>query len=194
MSWKPCSKRYSFLIQDETCVALVDRHDIIPLLINLLALEIKRLGQVSMVLAIDSTEEERKETKDHVKSIIQVIHAVVGTFKNLSLASQVRNKLGACIDIITELLSFEGVKVVQFGAVGILKNLSISIENTFKIVTSEFKKDFQSNVIPLETPLYKIVEFLWKCTEDSDASIRSEGGRLFANLIKTCHQAQGIFY
>jgi hypothetical protein len=109
---------------DETCKELVKTHDVVPALLKLLKDEMARLNSARHDVT-DLSPEERKDAKDELKSIIQVLHAVIGTLKNLSLAVSVREDLGAgdLVDQVAEFLTKDGVKVIQFGAIGILKNI-----------------------------------------------------------------------
>ena len=115
---------YCVLITDETCKELVKTHDVVPALLKLLKNEMARLNSARHDVT-DLTPDQRKDAKDELKSIIQVLHAVIGTLKNLSLAVSVREDLGSgdLVDLVAEFLTKDGVKVIQFGAIGILKNI-----------------------------------------------------------------------
>jgi hypothetical protein len=192
---------------DETCRELVKTHDVVPALLKLLKEEMGRLNSARQDVT-DLTPEGRKDAKEELKSIIQVLHAVIGTLKNLSLAVSVREDLGSgdLVDLVAKFLTKDGVKVIQFGAIGILKNicqdngnrsgLTRLDRNTYRIITGEVLND--SRLTEAEpkygVPLQSLVKFIWKAVEDNDTGIRSEGGRCIANLVRCCHQAQSMSY
>lgn len=110
---------------DETCRELVKTHKVVPALLDLLQDEMSRLGAARHDVT-DLSADERKEAKDELKSIIQVLHAVIGTLKNLSLASCLKEDIGnngKLVELLSELLTCEGIKVIQFGAIGVFKNI-----------------------------------------------------------------------
>jgi len=177
---------------DQTCEALVKIHNVVPALMKLFSLEMIRLNSAKHDIT-QIEEEERKEAKDELKSIVQVIHAVIGALKNLSLAPCVRDEIGSTgiIEFLAEFLVKDGVKLCQFGAIGVFKNLCQENErNTHRLITGTELVGSLADAAPTYgTPLKRLVKFLWKAVDDNDTGIRSEGGRCIANMVRCCHHA-----
>lgn len=175
---------------DETSTKLLHDYDTGAALLELLRMEVNRfMGNF--------------QVKEEFKSLVKVLHAVVGTFKNLSLTAGNKARLGelGVIPVISKVLEFEGIKPVQYGVVVVLKNLCAlgHVENAYRIIMNT---DPPSNVsipdIPLNasdyettqtsTPLHLVMKMLSRATGDNDLGVRSEGSRVIVNLIKTCYQ------
>ncbi|KAJ3411499.1 hypothetical protein HDV05_002107 [Chytridiales sp. JEL 0842] len=175
---------------DDTCALLTKKHQVGPALLELLNLEMDRV----------KTSGVREETK----SCIKVLHAVVGAFKNLSLAKPDRAILGdlGIIGPIASLLEIEGVKPVHLQCVGVLKNLC-SVENevnVYRVLTGlDPKNETKIARLPVPesatvisskkplTPFQKLIRHIWRATGDNLAGIRNEGGRVIVNLVRTSH-------
>ncbi|KAJ3225596.1 hypothetical protein HK099_006536 [Clydaea vesicula] len=185
---------------DESCEILVKSHNIVENLLNLMHLEMKRLNPESFNISFDSSNEDKKHAKDEIKSIIQVLHAVVGSLRNLSLAANVRNILGeiGVIEAIGELLEKGGIKIAQLGGVTILKNLAKdNLQNCYRIITGEAHNNSSLSTTEAAlptltnlTPLQKMISLVWKAVEDNDSGIRNEGGRCISNLVRCCHYSK----
>ncbi|KAJ3038533.1 Rap1 GTPase-GDP dissociation stimulator 1 [Rhizophlyctis rosea] len=174
---------------DETCKALVHRHGVAQSLLDLLGLEIDRL----------KTSGLREETK----STIKVLHAVVGALKNLSLAADDRPILGSIgvIPVVSQLLDIEGIKPVQYGCVGVLKNLCAGTNdaNVYRVLsaTEPPSPDAGLATLPVpdaieNTPFGKLISLIWNATGDNDTGIRNEGGRVIVNIIRAAHRARAL--
>ncbi|KAJ3286654.1 Rap1 GTPase-GDP dissociation stimulator 1 [Borealophlyctis nickersoniae] len=176
---------------DETCTALVHRHGVAQDLLDLLKLEIGRVRASGV----------REETKSTVK----VLHAVIGALKNLSLAAPDRAILGSLgtVGPVAELLEIEGVKPVQYGCVGILKNLCAGFNeaNAYRVITGQEPPSDHVDLAKMEapaslagTPLGKLISLIWTSTGDNDTGIRNEGGRVIVNISRTCHRAKALHF
>ncbi|KAI8806467.1 armadillo-type protein [Cladochytrium replicatum] len=166
---------------DRTCQLLVTEHGVADDLLALMKLEIKRIGDGSA----------------DMRSINKVLHAVVGTFKNLSLAVSNRSTLGdrGLVGVCTSVLDMEGLKPLQYGCVGVLKNLcNANFRNTYRTITGlEPPATGIPTPVPkaAKTPLGSLVGLVWKATGDNDTGIRTEGGRAIVQLIRVCSTTQG---
>ncbi|KAJ3055918.1 Rap1 GTPase-GDP dissociation stimulator 1 [Rhizophlyctis rosea] len=194
---------------DETCAALVHQHGVAQSVLDLLKLEIDRLRASGV----------REETK----STIKVLHAVIGALKNLSLAAEDRAILGniGVIPAVAQLLEIEGIKPVQYGCVGILKNLCAGNngmdEKQSRLRTATFTDVSESNVyrvisgleppspeaglasLPVpaaidNTPFGKLIALIWNATGDNDMGIRNEGGRFIVNVVRLAHRVKALQY
>ncbi|KNC97857.1 uncharacterized protein SPPG_06853 [Spizellomyces punctatus DAOM BR117] len=169
---------------DETCVSLVQEHDVARALLNLLALEVSRV----------------KQSGTELKSTVKVLHAVMGSLKNLSLAAANRPIMGAMgvIPKVADLLEIPNIKPVQYGATGVLKNLCSGDNeaNVYRIISGQEPPggiNLSQCSVPSagpKTPLGKVITLVWTATGDNDTGIRNEGGRLLVNLIRACHRGR----
>ncbi|TPX71475.1 hypothetical protein SpCBS45565_g01105 [Spizellomyces sp. 'palustris'] len=169
---------------DETCVALVQEHDVARALLNLLALEVSRV----------------KQSGTELKSTVKVLHAVMGSLKNLSLAAANRPIMGAMgvIPKVADLLEIPNIKPVQYGATGVLKNLCSGDNeaNVYRIISGQEPPagtNLSQCSVPSagrKTPMGKVITLVWTATGDNDTGIRNEGGRLLVNLIRACHRGR----
>ncbi|KAJ3068209.1 Rap1 GTPase-GDP dissociation stimulator 1 [Podochytrium sp. JEL0797] len=185
---------------DDACNVLVGKHEVAPALLALLEMEVERVKKGSAGMA-----EGDVKGVGEVKSCVKVIHAVVGAFKNLSIAVADRKTLGAIgvINPIAKLLDLDVLKPVHFQCIGVLKNLCAGSNelNAYRIITgleppagetkvSKLPTDGTSAlVIQSKTPLNKLVKYIWKATGDNLTGVRNEGGRVIVNLVRTCHLA-----
>ncbi|KAJ3028135.1 UNVERIFIED_CONTAM: Rap1 GTPase-GDP dissociation stimulator 1 [Siphonaria sp. JEL0065] len=186
---------------DEACAALVNQHGVAVALLGLLALEVERV-KVGTAAMSDAGEGATVAVND-VKSCVKVVHAVVGAFKNLSIAVADRKQLGALgiIKPIASLLDIEVMKPVHFGCIGVLKNLCSGNGNelnAYRVITgldvaSEDQKVAKLSAASItpqsKTPLNKLIKYIWKATGDNLTGVRNEGGRVIVNLVRTCHLA-----
>ncbi|KAJ3082996.1 Rap1 GTPase-GDP dissociation stimulator 1, partial [Quaeritorhiza haematococci] len=191
---------------DDTCVILVRDHNVADGLLQLLKLEMVRLNDRMNQVKTSDPNGSFTSLREEVKGIVKVLHAVVGALKNMSLAVADRPILGSLgvIGPVAELFEVEGVKPVQYGCVGILKNLCAANNeyNTYRVIAgleppTGAAEPLASLPLPesptgttaSRTPLNKLISLIWKATGDNDTGIRNEGGRAVANLIRTCSGA-----
>ncbi|KAI9104575.1 armadillo-type protein [Phlyctochytrium arcticum] len=173
---------------DETCVKLVKEYAVDKAVVELLGLEIERM----------------KQQKPDQKSTIKVLHAVVGSLKNLTLAAANRPVMGTLpvVERVADLYELPGIKPVQYGAVGVLKNLcgGDNDANAYRIVTGQNPPAGSADLVswPVtstpgqKTPLNRVVSLIWSATGDNDTGIRNEGGRLLVNLVRAAHRSKAI--
>ena len=107
-------------ILDGTCSKLIHDYQVGPLLLELLQLETNRLESIYSALA-----DRVRPAKGELKSIVKVLHATMGAFKNLSLGEAYKTTLGDLdlIPVIMTILQMDGVHVLHYSGVVILKNL-----------------------------------------------------------------------
>ncbi|ORY51791.1 hypothetical protein BCR33DRAFT_711986 [Rhizoclosmatium globosum] len=181
---------------DEACRALVMDHGVADALLALLTMEMERVKAGSALMAAGTS------AVNEIKSCVKVIHAVVGAFKNLSIAVADRKVLGqlGIIKPIAGLLDIEVVQPVHFPCIGVLKNLCAGGNelNAFRIITGleppanetkVAKLDISSVTPQSKTPLTKLIKHIWKATGDNLTNVRNEGGRVIVNLVRTSHLA-----
>ena len=119
------------------------------------------------------------------------------------------------IDCVMSIFEINGIKPIQYGCIGILKNLTADNNGIARwFCRKYFMNDLDANVYRLLTglkpphdmvnlsampaenpnvsPLNRLVSFIWKATDDNDTGIRNEGGRVIVNIVKTCHRSQGM--
>ncbi|TPX38360.1 hypothetical protein SmJEL517_g00347 [Synchytrium microbalum] len=175
---------------DETCATLVKTHNVVPALVKLLRLETERLRMA--------------QTGEDTKMGLKVVHAVIGALKNLSLASADRTIMGdlGVINAVAGVFDLENIKPVQYGCVGIIKNLcgGQNEANVYRTIggvdppppTNDFKLETaEVPIVPgIKTPLARIISLIWRATGDSDTGIRNEGGRVIVNLTRSSHRAR----
>ncbi|KAI9001873.1 hypothetical protein BC832DRAFT_122634 [Gaertneriomyces semiglobifer] len=171
---------------DITCNILVTQHGVAEALLSLLRLEVTRVQQGG----------------GELKSTVKVLHAAVGALKNLSLAVANRQILGSMgvIPAVAELLELQGVKPVQQGGIGILKNLCAgdNAANIYRTITGlSPPSDGTLATWPApsptdKTPLRSIISLIWNATGDNDTGIRYEGGRLISHLVRGCVSSSAL--
>ncbi|KAJ3241821.1 Rap1 GTPase-GDP dissociation stimulator 1, partial [Chytriomyces hyalinus] len=195
---------------DKACTLLIQEHAVDISLLKLLSLEVGRVKAGSASLAASSGAVEKAgdglsvastNAVNEIRSCVKVIHAVVGAFKNLSIAASERKTLGShgIIQPISELLEIENLQPVHFQCIGVLKNLCAggNALNSYRIVTGleppvalEDKVSKMSlENIASKTPFSRVIRYIWKSTGDNLSGIRNEGGRVVANLIRSAHLA-----
>ncbi|TPX39303.1 hypothetical protein SeMB42_g06383 [Synchytrium endobioticum] len=173
---------------DETCAALVKIHNVVPALVKLLRQETVKLKVA--------------EVGEDTKMGLKVVHAVIGSLKNLSLASADRAIMGdlGVINAVAEVFDLDNIKPVQYGCVGIVKNLcggqnEPNVLRTIAGVDPPSSTGFTlaAAAVPppgTRTPLSRIISLIWKATGDNDTGIRNEGGRVVVNLVRSAHRAK----
>ncbi|KAI8843942.1 armadillo-type protein [Chytriomyces cf. hyalinus JEL632] len=193
---------------DKACTLLVQEHAVDVSLMELLSLEVGRvkagsasLSAISGAVGDGSSSVASSNAVNEIRSCVKVIHAVVGAFKNLSIAASERKTLGSrgIIQPISELLEIENLQPVHFQCIGVLKNLCAggNALNSYRIVTGlepplaledKISKMSLDN-ISSKTPFSRVIRYIWKSTGDNLSGIRNEGGRVVANLIRSAHLA-----
>ncbi|KAI9207738.1 armadillo-type protein [Polychytrium aggregatum] len=171
---------------DLTCAILVQKYDVCSALIELLYLEGSRL--------------KKEGVKETTKSCVKVLHAVVGALKNLSIAVDNRPIMGSLgtIAATTSLLELDDLKPVQYGCVGILKNLCSSGNNAniIRVLTGSDPLLGQSlrtiTSVPPKAPFRQVISLIWRSTNDSESGIRNEGGRMIGNIIRAIHTENAL--
>ncbi|KAJ3310231.1 Rap1 GTPase-GDP dissociation stimulator 1 [Boothiomyces sp. JEL0838] len=177
---------------DKTCLKLVKEHGVVEPLLQLAQIEINRLNII--------------HNKSEIKPVIKVIHAVIGAFKNLSLAVGAREILGTLgtINTATAVLQLNHMKPVLVGCIGILKNLCAGENgngflyvdaNTYRIMTGlnppeGTLKDMPASPPDALSPLGKVIRLIWNISDDTDGGIRTEGGRLIVNVIRAINRTK----
>ncbi|KAJ3271114.1 hypothetical protein HDV01_007051 [Terramyces sp. JEL0728] len=163
----------------------VKDHGVVEPLLQLAQIEINRLNII--------------HNKAEIKPVIKVIHAVIGAFKNLSLAAGAREMLGrlGTINTATAVLQLNHMKPVLVGCIGILKNLCAgeNDENTYRIITGlnpseDTLKDMQPSAPDALSPLGKVIRLIWNISDDTDGGIRTEGGRLIVNVVRAINRTK----
>ncbi|KAI9331968.1 armadillo-type protein [Obelidium mucronatum] len=177
---------------DEACAALINQHGVAVALLALLGLEVERVKAGTLAMA-EGGDGAQLAVND-IKSCVKVVHAVVGAFKNLTIAVADRKSLGALgiIKPIASLLDIEVMKPVHFGCIGVLKNLCSGSGNGLDVTSEDQKaaKLSAASITPQsKTPLNKLIKYIWKATGDNMTGVRNEGGRVIVNLVRTCHLA-----
>ncbi|KAI8898642.1 armadillo-type protein [Globomyces pollinis-pini] len=173
---------------DESCYKLVYDHHIVSPLVKLLKVESERLKSDSI---------ERTESKH----LIRVLHAVIGAFKNLSLAEKVRSEVGELetINTIVSLFELDHLKLIYVACIGIIRNLCAGDNdiNLYRILsgTNPDQSDLaqMTQFDPNTTsPVGKIIRLVWNVNDDHDGGIRTEGGRVIVNIIKAIHKRKAL--
>ncbi|KAJ2997127.1 hypothetical protein HDV02_005868 [Globomyces sp. JEL0801] len=172
-------------------------HHIVSPLVKLLKVESERLKSDSI---------ERTESKH----LIRVLHAVIGAFKNLSLAGRtvnlnfvekVRSEVGELetINTIVSLFELDHLKLIYVACIGIIRNLCAGDNdiNLYRILsgTNPNQSDLaqMTQFDPNTTsPVGKIIRLVWNVNDDHDGGIRTEGGRVIVNIIKAIHKRKAL--
>ncbi|KAJ3128611.1 Rap1 GTPase-GDP dissociation stimulator 1, partial [Physocladia obscura] len=125
---------------DEACSVLIKEYNVGVSLLELLTMETERVKTGSAAISsADGDIDASGVGINAIRSSVKVIHAVVGAFKNLSIAVNERKSLGALgiIKPISSLLDLDVINPVHFSCIGVLKNLCSGGNelNAFRIVT-----------------------------------------------------------
>jgi len=160
---------------DESCIKLVQDYKIMDPIMKLLRSKVKLF------------EGEGQPSRESMK----VLHALVGTLKNLCLAVDNRAIIGetGLIELISPLLTTIFAQPIHYLCVGIIKNLCGLCEtNAVRFMTG--KPPVENTVIshidnPETIPYNNLITLLSRSTSENDTHVRNEGSRVIVNLVKS---------
>jgi len=160
---------------DESCIKLVQDLKIMDPIMKLLRSKIK---------VFDKGGQPSRET-------MKVLHALVGTLKNLCLAADNREIIGetGLIELISPLLTNIFAQPIHYLCVGIIKNLcGLCESNAVRFMTG--KKPIGNSIVskienPELIPYNYLLTLISRSTSENDTHVRNEGSRVIVNLIKS---------
>jgi len=160
---------------DESCIKLVQDLKIMDPIMNLLRSKVKLFDQGG------------QPSRDSMK----VLHALVGTLKNLCLAADNRDIIGetGLIELISPLLTNIFAQPIHYLCVGIIKNLCGLCENNAVRFMTGKKPSENSIVTSIENtetiPYNYLLTLISRSTSENDTHVRNEGSRVIVNLVKS---------
>jgi len=160
---------------DESCIKLVQDLKIMDPIMKLLRTKVK---------VFDQGGQPSRET-------IKVLHALVGTLKNLCLAVENRSIIGetGLIELISPLLTNIFAQPIHYLCVGIIKNLCGLCEiNAVRFMIG--KKPDETSIVkeienPESIPYTHLITLIARSNSENDTHVRNEGSRVIVNLVKS---------
>jgi len=160
---------------DESCIKLVQDYKIMEPIMDLLRSKVK---------LFDNGGQPSRET-------MKVLHALVGTLKNLCLAADNRPVIGetGLIELISPLLTNIFAQPIHYLSVGIIKNLCGLCENNavrFMIGKAPIENSVVNKIDnPEIIPYSYLLTLIARSTSENDTHVRNEGARVIVNLVKS---------
>ncbi|ORX54710.1 hypothetical protein BCR36DRAFT_581596 [Piromyces finnis] len=168
---------------DESCIKLVQDYKVMEPIMNLLR---------SKVSLFSNGGQPSREA-------MKVLHALVGTLKNLCLAAENRQTIGetGLIELISSLLTNIFAQPIHYLCVGIIKNLCRLCENNaVRFMTG--KAPIENSVVnkidnPETIPYTYLLNLIARSTSENDTHVRNEGARVIVNLVKSLWKKKEMF-